>query len=89
MTLLEKLGLTKESMSRMVGPVTPFKDPNPRVQRRWEAVPKDIRDSILKEDKSFTYRELAKKYGISASSAWNIRNIRKNSSSSTNNNKQQ
>jgi hypothetical protein len=86
MTLLEKLGLTKESMSRMVGPVTPFKDPNPRVQRRWESVPKDIRDSILKEDKSFTYRELAKKYGISASSAWNIR---KNSSSSTNNNKQQ
>lgn len=83
MTLLERLGLTKESMSRMVGPVTPFKDPNPRVQRRWESVPKDIRDSILKEDKSFTYRELAKKYGISASSAWNIRK------NSRNNNKQQ
>ena len=78
MTLLEKLGLTKESMSRMVGPVTPFKDPNPRVQRRWESVPKDIRDSILKEDKSFTYRELAKKYGISHSCVWNIKNKQPN-----------
>ena len=78
MTLLQKLGLTKESMAKMVGPVTPFKDPNPRVNRRWEAVPTEIRESILKADKSFTLRELAKKHDISITSVWNIRNNKTN-----------
>jgi DNA invertase Pin-like site-specific DNA recombinase len=78
MTLLQKLGLTKESMAKMLGPVTPFKDPNPRVNRRWEAVPTEIRESILKADKSFTLRELAKKYDISITSVWNIKNKQPN-----------
>jgi hypothetical protein len=81
MTLLQKLGLTKESMSRMVGPVAPFKDPSPRINRRWAAVPKEIQDAILKEDKSYTYTELSKKYNISISCVWNIRK-------NNNNNKQ-
>lgn len=58
----------------MLGPVTPFKDPNPRINRRWEAVPIEIREDVLKADKSFTLRELAKKYDISVTSVWNIRN---------------
>ena len=62
----------------MLGPVTPFKDPNPRVNRRWEAVPTEIRESILKADKSFTLRELAKKYDISITSVWNIKNKQPN-----------
>jgi hypothetical protein len=78
MTILQQLGLTKESMSRMVGPVTPFKDPSPRINRRWPAVPTEIRDAILKEDKSRTYPELSKKYGISLSCVWNIRNNKTN-----------
>lgn len=62
----------------MVGPVTPFKDPNPRVNRRWEAVPAKIRESILRDNSTFTYRELAKKYGISHSCVWNIKNKQPN-----------
>ena len=58
----------------MLGPVTPFKDPNPRINRRWEAVPIEIREDVLKADKTFTLRELAKKYDISVTSVWNIRN---------------
>lgn len=58
----------------MLGPVTPFKDPNPRINRRWEAVPIEIREDVLKADQSFTLRELAKKYDISVTSVWNIRN---------------
>jgi len=77
-SILKQLGLTKESMAKMLGPVTPFKDPNPRVNRRWEAVPTEIRESILKADKSFTLRELAKKYDISITSVWNIRNKQPN-----------
>jgi hypothetical protein len=61
-------------MAKMLGPVTPFKDPNPRINRRWEAVPIEIREDVLKADKSFTLRELAKKYDISVTSVWNIRN---------------
>lgn len=78
MSLLQKLGLTKESMAKMLGTVPTFKDPDPRVYRRWEAVPAEIRESILKEHPSCTYRELAKKYGISASCVWNIKNNKTN-----------
>ncbi len=78
MTILQQLGLTKESMSRMVGHVTPFKDPNPRINRRWPAVPTEIRDAILKEDKSRTYPELSKQYNISLSCVWNIKNSKNN-----------
>ena len=78
MTLLQKLGLTSESMARMVGPVAPFKDPSPRINRRWMAVPVEIRNAILKEDKSYTYQELSNKYGISLSCVWNIRNNKNN-----------
>lgn len=74
MSILKQLGLTKESMAKMLGPVTPFKDPNPRINRRWEAVPIEIREDVLKADQSFTLRELAKKYDISVTSVWNIRN---------------
>ena len=74
MSILKQLGLTKESMAKMLGPVTPFKDPNPRINRRWEAVPIEIREDVLKADKTFTLRELAKKYDISVTSVWNIRN---------------
>jgi DNA invertase Pin-like site-specific DNA recombinase len=78
MSLLQELGLTKESMAKMLGPVPAFKAPDPMVYRRWEAVPAEIRESILKEHPTRTYRELAKKYGISHSCVWNIKNKQPN-----------
>jgi len=74
MSILKQLRLTKESMEKMLGPVTAFKDPNPRINRRWEAIPEEIKEAILKEHATFTCRELAKKYGISSSCVSNIRN---------------
>jgi Mor family transcriptional regulator len=61
-------------MEKMLGPVNLFQDPNPRINRRWEAIPKEIKEAILKEHATFTCRELAKKYGISSSCVSNIRN---------------
>jgi hypothetical protein len=74
MSILKQLGLTKESMAKMLGAVPAFKDPDPKIPRRWEAVPEEIKEAILKEHSNFTCRELGKKYGISSSCAWNIRN---------------
>ena len=74
MSILKQLGLTKESMEKMLGPITPFKDTDPKIPRRWEAIPDEIREAVLKEHETFTCRELGKKYGISSSCAWNIRN---------------
>jgi len=74
MSILKQLRLTKESMEKMLGPVNLFQDPNPRINRRWEAVPEEIKEAILKEHATFTCRELAKKYGISSSCVSNIRN---------------
>mgnify|MGYP000901764091 CR=1 FL=1 len=49
MSILKQLGLTKESMAKMLGPVTAFKDPDPKIPRRWEAVPEEIKEAILKD----------------------------------------
>ena len=78
MSLLQELGLTKESMAKMLGTVPTFKAPDPLIYRRWEAVPAKIRESILRDNSTFTYRELAKKYGISHSCVWNIKNKQPN-----------
>ena len=73
MSLLEKLGLSKQSMERMLGVVAPSKITKRKSYRRYEIVPADIRKAILEEHSSYTCRELAKKYGISASIIWDIR----------------
>ena len=73
MSLLEKLGLTKQSMEKMLGVVAVAKKNKIKRYRRYETVPADIRKSILAENSSYTCRELAKKYGISASTIWDIR----------------
>ena len=73
MSLLEKLGLSKESMERMLGVVAPPKITKKKSYRRYEVVPADIRKAILGEHSSYTCRELAKKYGISSSTIWDIR----------------
>ena len=73
MSLLEKLGLSKESMEKMLGVVAVAKKNKIKRYRRYESVPKDIRKAILEEHSSYTCRELAKKYGISASTIWDIR----------------
>ena len=73
MSLLEKLGLTKQSMEKMLGVVAPLKKVKRKSYRRYETVPADIREAILGENPSYTCRELAKKYGISASTIWDIR----------------
>ena len=72
-SLLEKLGLTKQSMEKMLGVVAAAKKNKIKRYRRYESVPKDIREAILGEHSSYTCRELAKKYGISASTIWDIR----------------
>jgi hypothetical protein len=73
MSLLEKLGLTKQSMEKMLGVVAVAKKNKIKRYRRYESVPADIREAILKENSSYTCRELAKKYGISASTIYDIR----------------
>ena len=73
MSLLEKLGLSKESMERMLGAVAPSKITKRKSYRRYEIVPADIREAIIKEHPSYTCRELSKKYGISSSTIWDIR----------------
>ena len=73
MSLLEKLGLTKQSMEKMLGVVAPPKTTKKKSYRRYEVVPADIREAIIKEHPSYTCRELAKKYGISSSTIWDIR----------------
>ena len=65
-------------MERMVGVVKPFKDPNPRIERRWLAITDKIKTAILKEHHTYTYRELAKKYGVSLTSVWKIKNQNQN-----------
>jgi hypothetical protein len=72
-SLLEKLGLTKQSMERMLGAVAPLKKTKIKRYRRYETVPADIRKAILGENTTYTCRELAKKYGVSASTIWDIR----------------
>ncbi len=73
MSLLEKLGLSKQSMERMLGAVAPLKKTKIKRYRRYEVVPADIRKAILGEHLTYTCRELAKKYGVSASTIWDIR----------------
>jgi DNA-binding XRE family transcriptional regulator len=73
MNLLEKLGLTKQSMEKMLGVVAVAKKTKIKRYRRYETVPADIREAIIKEHPSYTCRELAKKYGISSSTIWDIR----------------
>lgn len=73
MSLLEKLGLSKQSMERMLGAVAPSKITKRKSYRRYEIVPADIREAILLEHSTYTCRELSKKYGISASTIWDIR----------------
>jgi transcriptional regulator with XRE-family HTH domain len=73
-SLLEKLGLTKQSMEKMLGVVAPLKKTKIKRYRRYETVPADIREAIIAEHPSYTCRELAKKYGISNSTIWDIRN---------------
>ena len=73
MSLLEKLGLSKQSMEKMLGVVAVAKKNKIKRYRRYETVPADIRKAILAENATYTCRELAKKYGISASTIWDIR----------------
>jgi len=73
-SLLEKLGLTKQSMEKMLGVVAPSKKTKIKRYRRYETVPADIREAIINEHPSYTCRELAKKYGISNSTIIEIRN---------------
>jgi len=65
-------------MERMVGVVKPFKDSNPRIERRWLAIPDEIKTAILEAHPTYTYRELAKKYGVSLTSVWKIKNQNQN-----------
>jgi len=73
-SLLEKLGLTKQSMEKMLGVVAPSKKTKIKRYRRYETVPADIREAIINEHPSYNCRELAKKYGISNSTIIEIRN---------------
>jgi len=65
-------------MAKMLGPVPAFKAPDPLTYRRWDAGPAIIRESILRDNSTLTYRELAKKNGISHSCVWNIKNKQPN-----------
>ena len=77
MSLLARIGLTKEEMERMLGPVKPFVNPTPkRKKRMWKRIPDDMVARIKKEHPTMTNKELAKKYKISESAVWTARNLR-------------
>lgn len=77
MSLLGKIGLTKEEIERMLGPVKPFVNTKPpRKKRAWKRLPDDMVARIKKEHHTMTNKELAKKYKISESAAWTARNLR-------------
>jgi DNA invertase Pin-like site-specific DNA recombinase len=81
MNQLARFGLTKESMQRMLGPVTATakkQEIPPGPNRKWYTVPDDIKTAILKAHPTYTYRELAKKYGVSLTSVWKIKNQNQN-----------
>jgi DNA invertase Pin-like site-specific DNA recombinase len=79
MNQLARFGLTKESMQRMLGPVTNTKrEIPPGPNRKWYTVPDDIKTAILEAHPTYTYRELAKKYGVSLTSVWKIKNQNQN-----------
>jgi len=81
MNQLARFGLTKESMQRMLGPVTAAakkQEIPPGPNRKWYSVPDDIKTAILKAHPTYTYRELAKKYGVSLTSVWKIKNQNQN-----------
>lgn len=77
MSLLNKIGLTKSEIEKMLGPVKPFVNPTPpRKKRAWKKIPDDMVARIKEEHPSMTCKELAKKYKISESAAWTAKNLR-------------
>ena len=81
MNQLARFGLTKESMQRMLGTVTATakkQEIPPGPNRKWYTVPDDIKTAILEAHPTYTYRELAKKYGVSLTSVWKIKNQNQN-----------
>ena len=83
MNQLARFGLTKESMQRMLSTVTVTttakkREIPPGPNRKWYSVPDDIKAAILEAHPTYTYRELAKKYGVSLTSVWKIKNQNQN-----------
>ena len=77
MSLLERIGLTRAEIQKILGPVKPFVNPKPpRKKRAWKRIPDEMVARIKEEHPSMTNKELAKKYKISESAIWNARNVR-------------
>lgn len=67
MKILEKLGITKESVARLLGvSITVEKLKSKKVGRpKGRKIPYDIVEAVRSAHKTYTHQELADKYGVS------------------------
>lgn len=85
MNILEKLGISKDSIARLLG-VSKTVDVKPehktttsRTKKRGRGrpaglkIPQSIVEAVRKADKSYTNQELADKYGVSHYWVWGVR----------------
>lgn len=75
MKILEKLGITKESIAKLLG--VPATVSNPKKKKygrpKGRKIPYDIVKAVRSASKTYTYKELADKYGVSYFWVYSIR----------------
>jgi hypothetical protein len=80
MNILKRLGLTAESVAKMLGvkPKTaPELAPKPKLGRpKGRKIPDEIVKAVRAEHHTTTLEEICKKYGVSMYWAWSIRNYK-------------
>ena len=85
MNILEKLGISKDSIARLLGvnkTIDVKQDHQTTISRTKKRgrgrpsglkIPQSIVDAVRKADKSYTNQELADKYGVSHYWVWSVR----------------
>ena len=81
MSILQKLGLTKESISKLLGmhqtvdkPQRKLK-PKPKLGRpAGRHIDQSVVDAVRKANDTYTLRELSQRYNVSEYWVWSVRN---------------
>ena len=78
MNILEKLGITKDSIAKLLGV---HKTVTAKIVKKRKAgrpkgskIPQSVVDAVRKANKSYNCQELADKYGVSHFWVWSVRN---------------
>lgn len=78
MSILTKLGITKESIAKLLGvhqTVEPTPTVRPKLGRpKGRNIDQSIVNAVRKAPKSYTIRELANRYSVSEYWVWSVRN---------------